>query len=247
MARARAWPGRVVIEPGAGAGLYVGPAGVSEVHAHHAVQLLWSAQPFAITLGRQVHQRRAVLVPANAPHGLDAGGREVALLLVEPDSALGRGLDAHARRARGSELADALIGLGSPRVAAPRQLAEETAAALGCEIPRLVRFSPVTRRALTHVATYDATQVGGMPRLADAAALAGISASRLTHVFSREVGMPFRRYVLWSRLRRAVVRLAAGADVTTAAHDAGFADGAHLSRTFRAMFGFAPTAVFAAG
>jgi len=44
---------------------------------------------------------------------------------------------------------------------------------------------------------------------------------------------------LWLRLMRAVERFAAGASLTDAAHEAGFADSAHLSRTFRRMFGIA--------
>ena len=38
-----------------------------------------------------------------------------------------------------------------------------------------------------------------------------------------------------------------GASLTEAAHLAGFADSAHLSRTFRAMFGVAPSLLFKSG
>lgn len=44
---------------------------------------------------------------------------------------------------------------------------------------------------------------------------------------------------LWLRLQRAVELFAAGTPLTEAAHAAGFADSAHLSRTFRRMFGIA--------
>jgi AraC-like DNA-binding protein len=36
---------------------------------------------------------------------------------------------------------------------------------------------------------------------------------------------------------------AAGGSLTDAAHEAGFADSAHLSRTFRRMFGVAPSSL----
>lgn len=55
--------------------------------------------------------------------------------------------------------------------------------------------------------------------------------------------MPFRRYVLWLRLRRAVREVAAGANLTEAAVSAGFSDSAHLSRVFRATFGLPPSAL----
>jgi AraC-like DNA-binding protein len=69
----------------------------------------------------------------------------------------------------------------------------------------------------------------------------GLSASRLTHLFTSQVGIPLRRYVLWSRLRIAISRVQAGDDLTDAAHGAGFADSAHLTRTTRDMFGLPPS------
>lgn len=73
------------------------------------------------------------------------------------------------------------------------------------------------------------------------ATVLGVSVSRFTHLFSESIGMPFRTYVLWLRLQAAFDALAAGRSLTQAAHDAGFSDAAHLSRTFRRMFGIAPS------
>ena len=56
---------------------------------------------------------------------------------------------------------------------------------------------------------------------------------------TEQTGLPFRTYLLWQRLTKAVELFAAGSTLTDAAHDAGFADSAHLSRTFRRMFGIA--------
>jgi AraC-like DNA-binding protein len=47
--------------------------------------------------------------------------------------------------------------------------------------------------------------------------------------------------VLWLRLRIAITRVQAGDDLTVAAHAAGFADSAHLTRTCRDMFGLPPS------
>ena len=52
-----------------------------------------------------------------------------------------------------------------------------------------------------------------------------------------ETGLPFRTYVLWLRVVRAVDAHTKGASLTEAAQEAGFADSAHLSRTFKRMFG----------
>jgi len=75
--------------------------------------------------------------------------------------------------------------------------------------------------------------------LADAAAHVGLSHGRARHLFVENTGMPFRTYVLWLRLMRAVELFAVGSSLTAAAHGAGFSDSSHLSRTFRRMFGIA--------
>jgi AraC family transcriptional regulator len=56
-----------------------------------------------------------------------------------------------------------------------------------------------------------------------------------------QTGMPLRAYVLWRRLLRVFELLMAGENLSTAAHSAGFADSAHLSRTARSMFGLPPS------
>lgn len=74
--------------------------------------------------------------------------------------------------------------------------------------------------------------------------VAGLSPERYRHLFAEAVGLPFRRYVLWRRLQRALSALEAGADVTIAAHEAGFADSAHFARTVRGMLGIRATQIF---
>jgi AraC-like DNA-binding protein len=56
-------------------------------------------------------------------------------------------------------------------------------------------------------------------------------------LFVEQTGLPFRTYLLWLRLMRGLEAFASGASLTDAALDAGFADSAHFSRTFRRMFG----------
>ena len=75
--------------------------------------------------------------------------------------------------------------------------------------------------------------------LGDIAALTGLSPGRARHLFVQQTGLPFRTWLLWQRLVRAVELFARGSSLTEAAHAAGFSDSAHLSRTFRRMFGIA--------
>jgi AraC-like DNA-binding protein len=63
--------------------------------------------------------------------------------------------------------------------------------------------------------------------------------------FKAATGMTFRAFKLWSGLQHAARQIEVGVLVRTAAMDAGFADTAHLSRSFRAFFGLSPSAAIA--
>lgn len=86
-------------------------------------------------------------------------------------------------------------------------------------------------------------------RLADRAQLGEIAAAvhlspeRFRHLFVEETGVRFRAYVLWLRLEIALAAYVSGESLTDAAHAGGFADSAHLSRTFRRMFGLSAASV----
>jgi len=54
--------------------------------------------------------------------------------------------------------------------------------------------------------------------------------SRFVSLFKKNVGVPFRRYLMWQRLLEAVRQVTSGAALTEAAYESGFADSAHLNR-----------------
>ena len=104
---------------------------------------------------------------------------------------------------------------------------------------RSAAIHPAVRRVLSHLQEPRAVFDGlTLKTLAD---IAGLSPSRFMHAFTESVGVPVRPYILWLRLQRAACDLMDGASVTSAAHRAGFADSAHLTRTFRRMLGATPT------
>jgi AraC-like DNA-binding protein len=121
----------------------------------------------------------------------------------------------------------------------PRELWQNLIEILACSgIKRLPRDARVEQVLRILKARYlDAPPAGEL------AAAVGLSEVRLVHLFSQQMGLPIRRYVLWLRLRAVAYWLGAGCSLTEAAHAAGFADSAHMSRTFRGMFGLAPSAL----
>lgn len=68
-----------------------------------------------------------------------------------------------------------------------------------------------------------------------------LSPSRFANLFREQTGLPVRNYVLWRRLVHVFERLEHGDSITTAAHNAGFSDCAHLSRSFHRICGAKPS------
>lgn len=75
------------------------------------------------------------------------------------------------------------------------------------------------------------------------AASVELSESRFSHLFTENLRVPVRRYLLWMKLRDAMHLLAKGVSLTDTAYEAGFSDSAHLTRTFRQMLGITPSAL----
>jgi AraC-like DNA-binding protein len=201
------------------------------------VQLVWSPDgDVELTVDRRSRLVRSALIPSHTEHALDAAGRTIALLLVESHGARGAELDRLARTEPTLDLSNAPF-LEEASVASANQIVQRLVAG-----PTPRPMSTAARRAVAYVEAH----LDGTPRLTDAAELAAISPTRLTHIFTDEVGVPFRRFVLWSRIKRAVEETARGSDLTRAAHQAGFSDAAHLSRTFRDMFGMRPSDIVTA-
>jgi AraC-like DNA-binding protein len=78
-------------------------------------------------------------------------------------------------------------------------------------------------------------------RLDDVAAVVHLSPSRFRHLFVTQTGTSLRAWLLWARMEHAVETAFQGRSWTQAAHEAGFADAAHLTRTCRRVFGLSPT------
>jgi AraC-like DNA-binding protein len=110
-------------------------------------------------------------------------------------------------------------------------------------LPRGAVIHPAIRRALRFIATRPQHKVSAN----ELAAEIGLSVSRTTHLFREHVGMPLRRYLMWQRVQAAAVRLAKGMAASEVAHEVGFADAAHLTRTLKMMLAIRPRDIQDAG
>lgn len=81
----------------------------------------------------------------------------------------------------------------------------------------------------------------GSISVAEAAARVDLSGSRLTHLMSETLGAPPRVWQTWFKLRAALGHALLGqANLTEAAHLAGFADSAHFTRSCKRLMGVRP-------
>ncbi|MDP3713737.1 MAG: AraC family transcriptional regulator [Mycobacteriales bacterium] len=240
---AGSWSGSAVLAPGLV--LYAGPGGTAADHAHHAIQMFWALDgQLELDVGGQAVTTTSALIPAGQRHGVRAVTGRIVLALLEPQGPRGQAL---ARRVAGA--GPGAVASAGPVPPPDGDLGPEALTAwFDGALARLGWHEEPTAqsRHVQRALDYVDANLDGMPRLADAAAAAHVSPSRLTHSFTEETGIPFRRYVLWARLRRAVQEVGGGANLTEAAVRAGFSDSAHLSRTFRANFGLPPS-LLAAG
>nr|WP_246433989.1 AraC family transcriptional regulator [Spirochaeta isovalerica] len=81
-------------------------------------------------------------------------------------------------------------------------------------------------------------------QVSELARIAGLSESRLMHLFRETMGISIRRYLLWKRLLDGLSLIDKGESMTMAAMEAGFSDYAHFSRTFKENFGTSLKSIF---
>jgi AraC-like DNA-binding protein len=224
---------------------------LNEPHSHHAVQVTLALDgDFEFESGDRRIAADVVAVAPDAPHAFNARGL-FAHVYIEPECRAGRAAasalfeaDEPLAAVSGIDLDDLAMDLAT---AFSRQRRDDRALAdLGRRvIERLAggAAAPEPDARVRKIVAWAHAQLDNPIGLADAADLVGLSKARLRHLFVEQTGLPFRTYLLWLRLTKGLEAFAAGASLTDAAHDAGFADSAHFSRTFRRMFGTAAAAL----
>lgn len=215
----------------------------NDQHAHHAFQLTFSlGGEFSLHLEDRVLPGPAAIVAPDTAHAFEAVGL-VGLLFVEPESRAGRSLTQLLKGQAAAPISVEQVN-DAPQLiqrafedATDSRAALREAGALICDrIAGHVRASEPDRR-VRQMIKWANSNFDAALRINEAADSVGLSPSRASHLFVEETGLPFRTYVLWLRLIRAVDAYTDGRNLTEAAQDAGFSDSAHLSRTFKRMFG----------
>jgi AraC family transcriptional regulator len=222
--------------------------GVVPPHAHHAIQIVLAldGEIAACDKNERWKTGRGVMIGTDVEHSYDSQDAFAAMLFVDPESTEGIWL--------GSSLEDEITLVPDRRVAAcveelmrfrerPMEslelgpLIRHCVQALSAGAPPARRIDVRVTKVLRQIQQSDDLRMS----LESAAAAAFLSPSRFAHLFKQQLGLPFRRYLLWRKLTRAMLVIGREGTATAAAHAADFADAAHLTRTFSQMFGIPPS------
>ncbi|WP_264077370.1 AraC family transcriptional regulator [Mycolicibacterium houstonense] len=226
------WPGQA---------LYAGPGLGLEPHSGSVWCLVVGVDaPVTVTLAGQTIVARSVLIPPRLTHHLLVPGAMVSSYL-DPSSQR----SASCRR-QFTEFRDG-IGIGHAAEAGLTATPDDDEAArrwLDAAAPDAPhRIDPRIELVAKQIREDPAASISAR----ELAAVTGLSESRFLHLFRREAGTSLRRYRIWSRLVTAGTAVAAGANLTTAAADAGFASPSHLADSFKTTFGLSATQLLSTG
>ncbi|HEU4629573.1 MAG TPA: AraC family transcriptional regulator [Gemmatimonadaceae bacterium] len=238
--------------------LFIGRGGgIVPTHAHYAIQIAFGAEPgIRFRSGEQDAwtEYAGAIIPPRQPHAMDVTHVPAnVVLFVEPETREGRALTERWLQDGIAAIPEALFAeLATPLFAA--YFEERTAAAVERAARRVIHTlaggvepAVVTDERILRAVAHIKAHLDAPLTLDDVADVACLSPSRFRHLFVEQTGVGLRPYILWRRFLRVWELLTAGESLSTAAHAAGFADAAHLSRTSRSTFGFPPSAMQMAG
>ena len=238
--------------------LLIGQGGVVPSHSHYAIQISFGAERgirFRPSESEEWTEYGGAIIASRQPHSMDATRLSFgALLLIEPETREGRALTERYLEHGGiaalpdhtlTEARDTLFSAWNGE-RSERAVVDAARQAVRV-LTHGVEPSVVSDERIVRAISYVRSHLDAPLRLDDVAGAAFLSPSRFRHLFVEQTGMALRPYILWRRFLRVWELLMKGESLSAAAHAAGFADAAHLTRTSRRMFGIPPSALRIAG
>jgi AraC family transcriptional regulator, arabinose operon regulatory protein len=204
-------------------------------------------QSFEVTVGKQTHSSDALVFRPMQAAGMRAENCSLASILVHPIHPEYRRFSAIAtpgwqRLDRDAfSVADEMLHracLGDLGIESAQQLLEMV-------VGIAVRYLPRIRsRDVRHQRLLELLQHNPHCQLGELAAALQVAPHRMPSLFARAVGLPWRSFQLWQKVRAVGVEMGSHRSLTEIAVKAGFSDSAHLSKTWHQFFGAAPSKFF---
>ncbi len=226
-------------------------AGRFPVHAHQAIQISFGVKgDFKLRPTDDVEwtSYRVGIIPSRQPHAFDATEMPMGVVMfAEPETREGRALTELYLKDGIANVTNDAVDVATQKLfsvfrdrAGDARIVEEARNVVRVLTRGVEPFVVVDERILRACAYINANLSRAMT-LEEVAGEVFLSPSRFRHLFVEETGMGVRPYILWRRFMYTWELIMSGATLSTAAHQAGFADSSHFTRTSKQMIGVAPS------
>lgn len=235
-----------------GRALVVSDSLESDEHSHHALQITINLEPKPFVMrhsGGDLELNSAV-IRSNWPHQVVSSNAWRAVMFIDPQTQFGYQINERYGRHGNivsldpddfiycQQCLEGFAGVAQP-VAMAGQALDRIVERLAGPIGAGDNLNPRVKQAIEVIHETPGRKL----TLEYIASRVFLSESRISHLFKHDVGIPIQRYLLWYKLAQAAFNIGKGLSLTDAAEEAGFADSAHFSRSFRVMFGMTPSQI----
>ncbi len=217
------------------AAVYRGDLQDNSVHSHHAMQIIISPEGEAeLLINNRLIKYESIIINHDIPHAVKNTSKNLVIILFEPllDSLFKLSLDAD-YEILNQNLQATLLDVISGRI-------DKNIIKLVFKEKSRIKLDPRIQFIINHVEREE-NCIHDLTYYEDKLSL---SKSRISHLFTGEIGIPLKQYILWKKLLFAIDSIRSVSDLSQIAIDCGFSDLSHLSRTFKKMFGHTTSSIF---
>ncbi|MFH0976395.1 MAG: helix-turn-helix domain-containing protein [Spirochaetota bacterium] len=236
-----------------GYALFISNAIEPDFHQHHLMELFISLdKPLTIKMSKEFYKAKNFIIESDELHRIESNSTAYAVILLDSESKIAQQFrKIFLYKKEISILSDSLLSLyledikmlfnNDCKIERAKIICDNIIAhIIGEESIEISIIDHRIEKILNMFTLFPDKKV----KIKELSERVDLSESRLIHLFTKQVGIPIRHYLLWLRLIDAIKLIVKGSSFTDAAYEAGFSDSAHLSRTFKKMFGLKLLEVF---
>lgn len=219
----------------------------SDMHQHYAAQIyIGIDDKFKICIGNSLVECRTIVIDSNQPHRVQSGDGYIMLIHLNPNIYnINKNIFNHNYYIPGFDVTDKVIKkldkiiYDSCEAHDAKILVSDILSSILPDKSITKNIDPRITKLLNILDDFNGDKISSKLL----AQKVGLSESHLAHLFKQNTGTTVRRYLSWLRLCKAIKLIMKGNSFTTSAHESGFSDSAHLSSTYRQMFGVTPSQI----